>query len=167
VRDVSSGRVLAHVTSAESNQGNGLGIDSPVLPLSVIKVYLTAVWLEHGFGSTKVDCARSANKLVRRMLIDDVLISGCDSAAGEMAVLLRTELGASDVLRGLYRYGIENLTLKPDASDSERRQVLSLGDDQVKITPRQLSAFMLAIGQGGDKLLSAATAERLTAALDG
>jgi beta-lactamase class A len=84
VRDVSSGRVLA-ATSAESNQGNGLGIDSPVLPLSVIKVYLAAVWLEHGFGSTKVDCAPSANKLVRHMLIDDMLISGCDSAAGEMA----------------------------------------------------------------------------------
>jgi len=72
VRDVSSGRVLSHVTSAESNQGNGPGIDSPVLPLSVIKVYLAAVWLEHGFGSTKVDCAPSANKLVRHMLIDDV-----------------------------------------------------------------------------------------------
>ncbi len=166
VRDVSSGRVLAHVTSAESNQGNGPGIDSPVLPLSVIKVYLAAVWLEHGFGSTKVDCAPSANKLVRHMLIDDVLISGCDSAAGEMAVMLRKKFGASKVLRDLYRYGIENLTLKPDASDSEWRRVLSLGEDQVKTTPRQLSAFMLAIGQGGGKLLSAATAERLTAALE-
>jgi len=165
VRDVSSGRVLA-VTSAESNQGNGLGIDSPVLPLSVIKVYLAAVWLEHGFGSTKVDCAPSANKLVRHMLIDDMLISGCDSAAGEMAAILRKKLGASEVLRDLHRYGIENLTLKPDASDSEWRRVLSLGEDQVKVTPRQLSAFMLAIGQGGGKLLSAVTGERLTAALE-
>jgi beta-lactamase class A len=165
VRDVSSGRVLA-ATSAESNQGNGLGIDSPVLPLSVIKVYLAAVWLEHGFGSTKVDCAPSANKLVRHMLIDDMLISGCDSAAGEMAAILRKKLGASEVLRDLHRYGIENLTLKPDASDSEWRRVLSLGEDQVKVTPRQLSAFMLAIGQGGGKLLSAVTGERLTAALE-
>jgi beta-lactamase class A len=166
VRDVSSGRVLAHVTSAESNPGNGFGIDSPVLPLSVFKVYLAAVWLEHGFGSTKVDCAPSANRQVRHMLIDDVLISGCDSAAGEMAVILRQKVGASGVLRDLHRYGIENLTLKPDASDSEWRRVLSLGEDQVKTTPRQLSAFMLAIGQGGGKLLSAATAERLTAALE-
>ncbi len=166
VRDVSSGRVLAHVTSAESDQGNGLGIDSPVLPLSVIKVYLAAVWLEHRFGSTKVDCVPSANKLVRHMLIDDVLISGCDSAAGEMAVIVRKKLGASEVLRDLDRYGIENLTLKPDASDSEWSRFLSLGEDQVKTTPRQLSAFMLAIGQGGGKLLSAATGERLAAALE-
>jgi beta-lactamase class A len=166
VRDVSSGRVLAHITSAESNQGNGLGIDSPVLPLSVIKVYLAAVWLEHGFGSTKVDCAPSANKLVRHMLIDDVLISGCDSAAGEMAVILRQKVGASEVLRDLHRYGIENLSLKPDARNSEWRRVLSLGEDQVKVTPRQLSAFMLAIGQGGGKLLSAVTAERMIAALE-
>ena len=166
VRDLSSGRVLAHVTSAESNQGNGLGIDSPVPPLSVIKVYLAAVWLEHGFGGTEVDCAPSANRQVRHMPIDDVLISGCDSAAGEMAVILRQKLGASEVLRDLHRYGIENLTLKPDASDSEWRRVLSLAEDQVKVTPRQLSAFMLAIGQGGGKLLSAVTAERLTAALE-
>lgn len=165
VRDVISGRVLAHVTSAESGGRNDLAIDSPIPPLSVIKVYLAAAWLEHGFGSTKVDCAPSANKPVRHMLIDDVLISGCDSAAGEMAAILRQKLGASEVLRDLRRYGIEELTLKPDASDLEWRRVLSLGEDEVNATPRQLSAFRLAIGQGGGKLLSAATAERLTAAL--
>src|SRR5262249_44367090 len=119
VRDVISGHVLAHVTSAESGQQDGLAIDSPVPPLSVIKVYLAAAWLEHGFGSTAVDCAASANRPVRHMLIDDVLISGCDSAAGEMAAILRQKLGASEVLRDLHRYGIGNVTLKPNASDSE------------------------------------------------
>lgn len=166
VRDVSSGRVLAHVTSGESRLKDSLAIDSPIPPLSVIKVYLAAAWLEHGFGSTAVDCAPSAGRPVRHMLIDDVLISGCDSAAGEMAAILRQKLGAAEILRDLHRYGIEALTLKADASDSEWRRVLSLGEDEVKPTPRQLSAFMLAIGQGGGQLFSAATAERLTAALE-
>ena len=166
VRDVSSGHVVAHVTSAESGRKDSLAMDSLVPPLSVIKVYLAAAWLEHGFGSTKVECAPSANKPVRHMLIDDVLISGCDSAAGEMAAILRHKVGASEVLRDLRRYGIKDLTLSPDASDSEWRRVLSLGEDQVKATPRQLSAFMLAISQGGGKLFSAATADRLTAALE-
>jgi len=166
VRDVISGRVLAHATSAESGGRNDLAIDSPLPPLSVIKVYLAAAWLEHGFGSTRVDCIPSANRPVRHMLIEDVLTSGCDSSAGEMAAILRHKLGASEVLRDLRRYGIEDLTLKADASDSEWRRVLSLGEDEVKPTPRQLSAFMLVIGQGGGKLLSPATAHRLTTALE-
>jgi beta-lactamase class A len=167
VRDVSSGRVLAHVTSAESNQGNGLGIDSPVLPLSVIKVYLAAVWLEHGFSSTKVDCVPSANKLVRHMLIEDVLISGCDSAAEKMATILRHRLGASRMLRDLRLYGIQNLTLNADASDAEWGRVLSLGENGVPVTPQQVSSFLCAVGRGGGHLLSAQTAERLRASLEG
>jgi len=77
-----------------------------------------------------------------------------------MAVMLRKNLAP---LR--YSATVPVRNRKPDpqtnASDSEWRRVLSLGEDQVKTTPRQLSAFMLAIGQGGGKLLSAATAERL------
>jgi hypothetical protein len=163
VRDVKSGRVLAHVSTSSDTS---LGVDSPLAPLSVIKVYLAAVWLEHGYGSNPVACAASASKPIR-MLVEDVLISGCDSAAKEMATILRRELSAAVVLGDLRRYGLEDLTLKPDASDTEWGRVLSLGEEEVPVTPRQLSAFLQAIGRDGANLVSPPTASRLIKALDG
>lgn len=162
VRDVSSGRVLLHVSATlEPDQDSGLAIDSRVLPLSIIKVYLAAVWLERGFGGTTVDCAASATKPLRRMLVADVLVSGCDSAAEQMATILRRQLGAPEVLRDLHQYGIEDLTLGGDASDADWGRVLSLGEDRVSVTPRQLSSFSCAIGEGDAKLFSERTARRL------
>jgi Penicillin binding protein transpeptidase domain len=163
VRDVNSGRVLAHVSTSSDAT---LGVDSPLAPLSVIKVYLAAIWLERGFGSTSVDCAAGATHPIRHMLVEEVLISGCDSAAMEMATILRREIGASVVLGGLHRYGLNELTLKPDASDTEWGRVLSLGEEEVPVTPQQMSAFFRAIGQGGANLVSPQTASRLTKALD-
>lgn len=142
-------------------------IDSQILPLSVIKVYLAAEWLEHGFGRTAVDCAPSATKPLRRMRIDDVLISGCDSAAAEMATILRRKLGASKMLGDLRRYGLQYLTVNPDASDADWGRVLSLGEDGVLVTPRQVSGFLRAVGRGGPHLLSVQTAEKLRTSLEG
>jgi len=101
------------------------------------------------------------------MLVEDVLISGCDSAGAEMAIILRRKLGAAVVLRDLRRYGLSDLTLRPDASDTEWGSVLSLGEDEVPVTPLQVSTFLRAAGQGGAKLFSTGTAQRLRAALDG
>lgn len=143
-----------------------MAIDSPVRPLSVIKVYVAASWLEHGFGSTVLDCAPSGGHPARRMLLEDVLSSGCDSAGAEMANILRRRLGAAQMLRDLRRYGLRDVTLRPDASDTEWGRVLSLGEDELAVTPQQLSTFFSAIGQDGAKLFLKQTAQRLRTALE-
>jgi len=71
------------------------------------------------------------------------------------------------MLRDLRRYGLDGLSLRPDASNTEWGQVLSLGEEHVPVTPQQLSAFMRVIGQGGAGLFSGRTASRLRAALEG
>jgi hypothetical protein len=115
VRDVSSGRVLVHVSSdghrvQDLDQDNG----SSVLPLSLIKVYIAADWLEHGFGNAVVYCAPSGDHASRRMLVEEVLSSGCDTAGAEMAKVLRHKLGSARVLRDLRHYGLHDLTLTPE-----------------------------------------------------
>jgi hypothetical protein len=100
------------------------------------------------------------------MLVEDVLASGCDSGGGEMAQTLKREIGAAEVLADLRRYGLEDLALKPDASDAEWASVLSLGEDKVTITPREASAFLREIGQRHGSILSPQTAYSLRAALD-
>jgi hypothetical protein len=166
VRDVLSDRVLVHVSTGERD-GAALGIDAPVVPLSVIKVYVAAAWLEHGFGDVVVDCAPSGGHPLRRMRVEDVLSSGCDSAGADMAVMLRRKLGAARVLQDLRRYGLDHVTLPPDASDAHWGAVLSLGEEEVTVTPRQVSAFLRAVGHGDPQLFSSRTAHRLRAALDG
>jgi len=106
VREVQSGSVLVHVSTADASGGAGIQpaqftVDAPVAPLSVIKVYLAAIWLEHGFGETAVHCAASARYPIRRMMGEDMLMSGCDSAGEEMAVVLRNKVGPGQVWRDL------------------------------------------------------------------
>ena len=56
IRDVPSGQVLVHVTGPATGAEPALGADSLVAPLSVIKVFVAASWIEHGFGDVPVDC---------------------------------------------------------------------------------------------------------------
>src|SRR5262249_28495958 len=132
VRDIKSDRVLVHVGgSADGSLMTDLSASSLVAPLSVIKIYLAAIWLEHGFGDTVVECAPSGNRPLRWMRVEEVLASGCDSAGAEMAVILRRKLGGDSVLRDLCRYGLRSITLKSNASNREFGQVLSLGEKEV------------------------------------
>ena len=167
VRDVDTGEILAHVSgSASGVEDQSLTIDSPIKPLSVVKLYVAASWLDHGFGKTLVHCLASGGRPSRGMLVEDVLASGCDSGGGEMAQTLKREIGAAEVLADLRRYGLEDLALKPDASDAEWASVLSLGEDKVTITPREASAFLREIGRRHGSILSPQTAYSLRAALD-
>ena len=160
VRDVNSGDVLHVSSSAEHDLDAG----SAMRPLSVIKVYVAAEWIEHGFANTSVDCERGPKS---RMLVDDVLISGCDSAGKEMALQLRRKLGSERMLSELRRYGLSGISLTPGSSDTQWAQSLSLGEDHVPVTPGQVSGFLQAIGQNGAGLFSARTARRLRNALQG
>jgi Penicillin binding protein transpeptidase domain len=161
VRDVRSGEILAHVATSDGD-ARDLEIDSFVRPLSVVKVLVAMSWLEHGLGALEVPCSRP----LRRMQVDEILVSGCDSAGAEMAVSLRRRIGGSEVLRDLRRFGFRHVALRADATDAGWGAALSLGEEAVAVTPRELSSFFAAIGRGGGALCSAATAGRLRSALE-
>ena len=56
------------------------------------------------------------------------------------------------MLLDLRGYGLQDVTLRPDASDTEWGRVLSLGEDELAVTSQQLASFFSAIGQDGAKL---------------
>jgi hypothetical protein len=160
VRDVRSGHVLAHVTTAHGSQP--LLVDSPIRPLSVIKVFVAALWLESGFADTGVACRRPMGQL----LVEDVIVSGCDSAGAAMAIRLRRQLGAAKMLAELHRYGLTRLTLQTDTSDEAWGTALTLGEDE-STTPEEISSFFRAIATEGGGLFSSKTAKALRSALQG
>jgi len=167
VRDVESNDVVLHVTrSAQAGADLALSLDSPIRPLSVIKVYLAASWLEHGFGNTVLTCS-VGGKLLRGPLAGEIFNSGCDAAGVEMATILRRNLGGARALSDLHGYGLQDVTLRPDASDSDWGSTLSLGEENVRVTPRQVSAFFAAICRPDGRLFSHQTAESLRHALEG
>jgi beta-lactamase class A len=157
VREVRTGDVLAHVGAPD------LGADTAVAPLSVIKVFVAASWIEHGFGDLPVGCTGP----VKRMLVEGMIASGCDSAGADMAVQLRRRIGAQAVLRDLRAFGITRVTLRPDASDTEWGETLTLGEHDVPVTPAAVSTFLRAVGQGSTAPLTATTSTRLVRALEG
>lgn len=167
VTEVSSGRQIAYVGLTTTGEDDpSLEEDTLVPPLSVIKLFVAAEWLERGFADIVVECAPSASHAQRRMRVDEMLISGCDSAGAWMATILRQKLGAEDVVRDLRRLGLAHLALRSDASDADWGAVLSLGERGVPVTAREVSAFLLAIARDGGTVMSADTARHLRNALN-
>lgn len=167
VTEVSSGRQIAYAgLTAAGNNDASLAADALVPPLSVIKVFVAADWLEHGFTDTTVDCDPSGGHLVRPMHVDEMLITGCDSAGERMAIILRQKLGSDTVLLDLRRLGLRHLTLRSDASDADWGAALTLGERDVLVSAEEVTAFLRAIAQGGATAVSAETARRLRTALD-
>jgi len=106
VQDVSTGALVAFAASRPSN----LDINTPVLPLSLSKVLLSASWWDNGqpdssFESTK-GTADAQNPAYRsRVSVHEMLVGGSDSAGRQMAVALRRSVGTEAVLRDFKRYG--------------------------------------------------------------
>lgn len=106
VQDVRTGALVAFAASHPSK----LDVTSPVLPLSVIKLPLSASWWDNGqpdasFESTK-GSANSRNPAYRsRVSVHEMLVGGSDSAGRQMAVALRKSAGTEAVLKDLARYG--------------------------------------------------------------
>jgi beta-lactamase class A len=167
VRNVASRHVLIHVTNptTRNSENPTLNIDTPLPPLSVIKVHIAAIWLRRGYRDTVVDCAANARWPIRHMRVEEVLSSGCDSAGAQMAILLRRKFGAKAILKDLRRLGL-NITLEPRASDDEWGKVLSIGEEKVQASPRQISAFLTAIARDDSKLLPSSASKLLRAALE-
>jgi len=114
------------------------------LPLSVIKVYLAAVWWDHALAGS----------------LDDMLVEGRDQPAKDRAVALRKRLGGAKVLDDLRHYGLDSLTLAPDADDATWGETLSIGEHHVTVTLLQVSRFLRTIATSPSD-----TARRLQAAM--
>ncbi|HEX2663594.1 MAG TPA: penicillin-binding transpeptidase domain-containing protein [Candidatus Acidoferrum sp.] len=167
VTEVSSGRQIAYVGLTITGEDDpSLTPETLVPPLSVIKLFVAAEWLERGFANVVVECAPSGGHAQRRMRVDEMLISGCDSAGARMATILRQKLGAETVVRDLQRFGLGHLALRSDASDAGWEAVLTLGERNVPVTAREVSAFLRDIARDGATVMSADTARRLRNALD-
>lgn len=123
VLDAKTGRVVASGASA------GRDVSASVLPLSVIKLYLAAVWWDHGLDGS----------------LDDMLVEGRDQPGRDRAVALRKRIGGAKVLDDLRRYGLDSLALAEDADDATWGLTLSIGEQHVTVTLLQVSRFLRAV----------------------
>lgn len=106
VQDVQTGAVVAYAASQPSK----LDVTTPVLPLSVSKVFISASWWDNNqpdssFDSTK-GSADSQNPAYRnRVSVHEMLVGGSDSAGRQMSLALRKAVGTKKVLNDFERYG--------------------------------------------------------------
>lgn len=166
-----------------------LNVTTPVLPLSLAKLFLAASWWDRGLPDRSFDCSRSATpEKTEPMTISEMLVVGCDLPAKQMAIALRKKVGAEAVLADLERFGFGRQsksardglfwadlapewrsTLVPAASytllsagtnDSEWADALSLGEKNFIVTILHVSRFLQAVGNKGRVLFLVARKER-------
>lgn len=151
--DVATGEVLASVAIGQE-------VAAPVLPLSVIKLYLAALWWNHGHGDETLRDPRAGD-----VTAHDMLVNGYDRPGMAMAVSLRRSLGGGAVLGELRALGLGEppgaLTLPADADDATWGRALSIGEDHVTVTLLQVARLCRAIGASDAALVTADTARRL------
>ena len=182
VLDVQSGALIAFGatpgSSAPAKGAEPLTVTTPVLPLSLTKLFLVASWWDRGQSDSSFDCIRSsAPAKTERMTIRDMIVIGCDLPAKQMAISLLKEIGAEAVLVDLERFGFGprsksarddsfwselapewRETLVPAASyallsaktnDSEWANAFSLGETEFVVTILHVSRFLQAVGNNG------------------
>ena len=171
IKLLSDGRIRGAVRVLDVRTGDvvvsaavGRNAAAPVLPLSVIKLYVAAMWWDRGLGDGSLQ-----EPGVGRVSVHDVIAKSYDRPGKEMAVVLRRKIGAEAVLDGLRKYGLGSppgaLTLATGSSDAAWGDNLSIGEHDMKVTLDQVSRFLRAIGLGGQGLLKPETARRLQVAM--
>ncbi|HWM89013.1 MAG TPA: penicillin-binding transpeptidase domain-containing protein [Kofleriaceae bacterium] len=154
--DVADGAAVASI-------GVGRDVDAPVTPLSVIKIYLAALWWDQGLGD-----GRLAHPRAGPVTVHDMLVAGYDRPGFDMAAALRRSLGDEAMRAALARYGLGaapghlSLTASDDPAWGD---TLSIGEKRVTVTLGQVSSFLRAIGAGGAGLVGPDTARRLQSAM--
>ena len=139
IQDVRTGAVIVSVAS----QARALDIATPVMPLSVAKLYLAAAWLEQHPSSTLPADVRNA------------LVHSNDAAGRRLALALRKEPGADDAARQVSRFacGTERpdcyVRVSGDMPEPRWADVLSIGEQGVRVTGLDVSRFLQAVGNGG------------------
>jgi cell division protein FtsI/penicillin-binding protein 2 len=182
VLDVQTGALVAFAATPGSNaprKGVGqLNVTTPVLPLSLAKLFLVASWWDRGLPESSFDCIRSAApEQPEPMTLHEMIAIGCDLPAKQMAIALRKSIGAEAVLADLERFGFGPRSkssrddsfwaelapewrdkLVPTASytllsaktkDSEWADTLSLGETNFIVTVLHVSRFLQAVGNKG------------------
>jgi cell division protein FtsI/penicillin-binding protein 2 len=192
VLDVQTGALVAFAATPGPNApGKGadpLTVTTPVLPLSLTKLFLAASWWDRGLPERSFACKRSATPdKAELMTIHEMIVIGCDLPAKQMAIALRKKVGAKAVLADLERFGFGARTksarddpywaglapewrdtLVPAASytllsskttDSEWANTLSLGEANFVVTILHVSRFLQAVGNNGMLLVPVARKE--------
>jgi hypothetical protein len=159
VQDVKSGTIVSALDS-----------DTPVLPLSVVKLFTAAIYWEHR-GALPTGFAGDPGALVAR---------GSDDTGRQLALNLRHALGSATLLSDLERFGFPRChrgvtdctTLTADTGDAEWANAMSLGETGFHATPRGLSHFLRIIGnrgaapgEGGGRAIRPDTARLLQTAM--
>jgi cell division protein FtsI/penicillin-binding protein 2 len=114
VQDVRTGALVAFVASQPSE----LDVTTPVGPLSLSKLLISASWWDNrqpdsSFDSTR-GTAKAQNPAYRsRVSVHEMLVGGSDSAGRQMALALRKSVGTKAVLKDFKRYGFGQRTDLP------------------------------------------------------
>ena len=184
VQDVSTGALVLFAASQPAK----LDVSTPVLPLSLSKVFLAASWWDHNEPDLKFESLHGTegaeNPAYRtRVNVHEILVGGSDSAGKQLAIALRKTIGTKGVLADLYRYGFNRgdesfwadvdtqwrrrLTPPPAHASlnglnlEEWSSALSIGESHMTISALQVSRFLQAVGNDG--LSCSPVALRITA----
>ncbi len=111
VQDVRSGAIVAFAASHPSE----LDVTTPVSPLSLSKVLLSASWWDNrqpdsSFDSTKGNPNAENPAYRSRVSVHEMLVGGSDSAGKQMSLALRKSVGTRKVLNDFKRYGFGQRT---------------------------------------------------------
>ena len=111
VQDVRTGAIVAFAAS----QSSELDITTPIRPLSLSKLFISASWWDNRQPDSSFDSTRgspdSSNPAYRsRVTIHEMLVGGSDSAGRQAAVALRKSVGTKKVLEDFARYGFPQRT---------------------------------------------------------
>jgi cell division protein FtsI/penicillin-binding protein 2 len=191
VQDVNTGGVVAYAATGRPEQAP-LGIKRYAPPGSVFKLALAALWWESGLPDTRMDCPAEIQVTPRAtiansgrvahgtmMVPHEMLVPSCNTAAVQMALLMRERLGTDAFVNAYRSYGFLPYTgnaPRDSVSDfwstesarwarrmsppSSRIRIgektgraewaqLSIGQGPVDVTVVGVSRFMQAIGNGG------------------
>ena len=111
VQDVRTGALVAFAASHPSE----LDVTTPVSPLSLSKVLLSASWWDNrqpdsSFDSTKGNPNAQNPAYRSRVTVHEMLVGGSDSAGRQSAVALRKSVQTKKVLEDFTRYGFGQRT---------------------------------------------------------
>jgi hypothetical protein len=150
VVDVASGATLASAGD----------VDKVVLPLSLVKLYVAALWWQHGFGD---DAS-----------VENILVHSDDRAGMLLAAELRRRVGEPTVVAELSALGLR-IALRQGVDDVRWGETLSIGEHDVTVTLPAVAQFLRDLTRRHDPRLFAAmracvergTARGSAARLDG
>jgi cell division protein FtsI/penicillin-binding protein 2 len=172
VQQVSTGAVVVFAAS----EPDKLDVCTPVLPLSLSKIFLAASWWEHNLPDREFESLHGTetaeNPAYRKWVnTKEMLVGGSDSAGIQMALALRRAVGTEAVVNDLRRFGFNRsdqsfwadvdpewkIRLKVqtadasfnDLSDQAWSSAMSIGESHMTISALQVSGFLQAVGNGG------------------